>query len=564
MRKAFVAIFIVFGSLLLFGGLENPAENAPDGMIGADAASTWTPIGPYGGYVQALARNWKYPNEIYAAVGNEPAQIFVSTNGAKKWARTVIIQDGVADIVVDPKNANVVYAYSKEKILRSLDRGATFPETLSLPADFRGFVGRMAIHPTNSEIIFLAGSLMTNTSAYTFCPAVAKSGDDGKTWTVTKFEPTSKYGHVYDMGIHPKNPNVIYICAGIEKPHLKKIAIYRSSNGGGSYKNITKNALFNSIPNPYIDALALHPTDPNTLYVAHTNGIARTENGGGSWQNQTSPSDFEVGALALDSAHPSTLYGLGASDESGARGCWKSVDGGKTWTNYCSGIYGWGSRLLVSGNTIIAGTQAGIFKSQNAGVRWTTSQAGIRASRPHSFAVSSSSPSTIYAGVERYGLFKTANGGSSWNKCPDFYLSGSIEGLLVHASNPKKIFFLTVGCDDQDIYRSADGGQTKKNILHKRVSGIFGDPNNPSRIAATGYVYNSDSDPKYIGLYLTSNSGDSWTLVKVANEKGYVINAAAFAPSNSNIIYAGGHTGGYSLGVVYRTTNGGASWTRLT
>lgn len=79
----------------------------------------------------------------------------------------------------------------------------------------------------------------------------------------------------------------------------------------------------------------------------------------------------------------------------------------------------------------------------------------------------------------------------------------------------------------------------------------------------TGKVYNSSSDPRYIGLYLTSNSGDNWTLIKIANETGYAINAAAFAPSNSNVMYAGGLTEDYSKGVMYQTANGGASWTRL-
>lgn len=79
----------------------------------------------------------------------------------------------------------------------------------------------------------------------------------------------------------------------------------------------------------------------------------------------------------------------------------------------------------------------------------------------------------------------------------------------------------------------------------------------------TGKVYNSASDPLYIGIYLSSNSGDNWTLVKIANETSYTILTAAFAPSNSSIIFAGGYTDDYSKGVIYVTKNGGASWTRL-
>jgi photosystem II stability/assembly factor-like uncharacterized protein len=50
---------------------------------------------------------------------------------------------------------------------------------------------------------------------------------------------------------------------------------------------------------------------------------------------------------------------------------------------------------------------------------------------------------------------------------------------------------------------------------------------------------------------------------KIANETQYTISAAAIAPANGQVIYAGGYTEDYSKGVLYSTANGGASWTRL-
>jgi photosystem II stability/assembly factor-like uncharacterized protein len=78
----------------------------------------------------------------------------------------------------------------------------------------------------------------------------------------------------------------------------------------------------------------------------------------------------------------------------------------------------------------------------------------------------------------------------------------------------------------------------------------------------TGKVYNESSDPRYIGVYISSNGGDTWTALKIANETAYAVQAAAVAPSNGSIIYAGGYTDDYSKGVLYSTANGGATWTR--
>lgn len=433
--------------VLLFGGLGNPAENTLDGILRADAASAWTPIGPFGGELRGLARNSKYPNELYASFGSYPAQVFRSTNGAKNWTRVITLQNNVSDIVTDPKNVAIVYAYTGYQILRSSDRGLTFPDSIACPSNFRGYSGRMATHPANSKIIIISGNFVTNSSSGDYCPAVARSINGGATWTVVKFEPTSRYGEIYDIGIHPKNPNIVYVCGQYCKGTVWKACVYRSTNNGGSYKNITRDAVFNPTTTytPKAYAVALHPTDPNTAFVGHGGGVARTANGGGSWNNQSSPQSFSTSVLAVDKSKPSTIYGLGASSAEGSRGCWKSVDGGRNWTNYAGGIYGYGARLLLSGKTIIAGTWAGIFKSLNAGTLWTASHAGIRACRPDTFGVAPSSAQTIYTEIANYALFRTANGGGAWTMCPYFYRCESILGFVVHPSKPKTIIFLAGG-----------------------------------------------------------------------------------------------------------------------
>lgn len=556
----------------LCGGREMPAANKPGETITTArpaaltprslSESAWVSIGPPGGENRALARNPKFPNVLYAAFGEYPSQIFRSVNGAKTWSRALVLDssDIVHDIVADPTNAAIAYIYTGTRILKSTDRGLTFPDSISLPENFLGEGGRMAIHPSNSKTFIITGSVWTDASRGRFCPAVAKSMNGGRTWTLIKFDPASENGYIYDIEIHPTNPNIVLVCGQSSVFGRSSARVFRSTDGGESYKNVAKSVLVYSWA---AYAVAFHPTDANTAVVALYEGIARTTDGGRSWDNPPSTKLVMMNTLEWDKADPNTIYGLDGRNTEGNRGCWKSSDGGVNWTNTDDGIYGAGRDLLVDGRTLIAGTWGGVFKSVNAGSFWTDASAGIHASRANAFAVAPSSARTIYSEVAHSGLFKTANGGGAWARCPSFDPGQSILGFLIHPSNPKTLIFLAGSEGEADVYKSVDGAQSIKLLFHKDVAGIFGNPNNPNRIIVTGKVHDSDSGPRYIGMYLSSDGGDTWTPVKIANITGYSITAAAFAPSNSNIIFAGGPNSDFTKGIVYMTMNGGTTWTRL-
>jgi hypothetical protein len=456
MRKVALSAFIIFCCALFFGGRTAQEGSLPDRTIGGgpapgaavDGASAWTPIGPYGGEIHGLARNPKYANELYAAASAYPSQFFRSTNNGLTWTRTAVFDYGVTDVATYPKNAAIVYVYTEHDLYKSSDRGASFPDKYALPTSFIGYNGRVALHPTNPKIIFVSGYAVTSYSPWKACAAVCKTVNGGQSWTLLKLDSAVQYGYIYDIGIHPKNPNIIYLCGEQTKDGKRRARVYKSTNGGGSYKNITQDGVFNPGQNNcWTYALALHPTDPNSVFIGHQNGVARTTNGGSTWQNQSSPApgNFYAAALAVDKSKPSTLYALSINNLDQNRGCWKSTDGGITWKQSKDGIYGYGTRLLINGNSIIASTWAGIFKSQNAGVVWKASHSGIRASRPDAFGVAPSSAQTIYTEVANYALFKTTNGGGAWAQCPDFYRCESIIGFVVHPSNPKSLFFLAGG-----------------------------------------------------------------------------------------------------------------------
>lgn len=183
MKRIVLVAIIVLCCVLLFGGRERSAGSAPEGMIegvrtpgaAANAASAWTAIGPYGGEVGGLARNPKYPSELYASAAAYPSQFFKSTNNGLTWTRTYICNNSIQDIVTDPTNSNVVFAYSNYAILKSSDRGVTFPDSIACPSGFQAYGGRMAIHPSNPKILYITGSQVVNTSTWAYCPAVANT-----------------------------------------------------------------------------------------------------------------------------------------------------------------------------------------------------------------------------------------------------------------------------------------------------------------------------------------------------------------------------------------------------
>lgn len=67
----------------------------------------------------------------------------------------------------------------------------------------------------------------------------------------------------------------------------------------------------------------------------------------------------------------------------------------------------------------------------------------------------------------------------------------------------------------------------------------------------------------YMGIVVSKNGGTSWTPVRVCALAGSESSVAAFAPGNANVLYVSGHDSSWD-GIIYRSANGGASWTDVT
>jgi photosystem II stability/assembly factor-like uncharacterized protein len=127
------------------------------------------------------------------------------------------------------------------------------------------------------------------------------------------------------LAIHPSAPRTIF--AGTYDD-----GVWRSTDGGGSWKRV----LFGGkdLPDRHatINALAIDPLNAMVVYAATDTGfnagVWRSADGGNTWAQHTAglPNNFRLNALALDPKRSGTLY-VGASGE----GVFKSTDAGKTW-----------------------------------------------------------------------------------------------------------------------------------------------------------------------------------------------------------------------------------------
>jgi photosystem II stability/assembly factor-like uncharacterized protein len=190
-------------------------------------------------------------------------------------------------------------------------------------------------------------------------------------------------------------------------------------------------------------------------------------------------------------------------------------------------------------------------------------------------------PATFYFGAVAGGVWKTTDGGATWLPLTDQTPISSIGALAVAPSNPNVIYVgtgeaaprgdMTYG---DGVYKSADGGKTWSNIGLKdtrQIGALIVDPDNPDvvLVAALGHAFGPNTER---GVFRTTDGGKSWTKVLYKDEQTGAIDVS-FDPRNSRIVYAAlwqarrqpwnFSSGGPGSG-LYRSTDGGVSWRRLT
>jgi photosystem II stability/assembly factor-like uncharacterized protein len=200
-------------------------------------------------------------------------------------------------------------------------------------------------------------------------------------------------------------------------------------------------------------------------------------------------------------------------------------------------------------------------------------------------AVVEGRPAILYVATASGGLWKTTNNGTTWAPVFDREATVSLGAVAVAPSNPDVVWVGTGEANPRNsvawgngVYKSTDGGKTWKHAGlddTRHIGRVIIHPTNPDivYIAALGHVWGPNEER---GLYKTADGGKTWQRVKYLDaDTGFI--DLAMDPGDPDTLYAAAYrvrrdafSGGNPaeqfgpLAGLYKTTDGGKSWTRLT
>ena len=269
-------------------------------------------------------------------------------------------------------------------------------------------------------------------------------------------------------------------------------------------------------------------TNPDIIYVGGASaGVWKTSNGGATWQSLFDDQPLlNIGALKIQQSNPDVIWvGTGEGNPRNSlnlgEGIYKTLDGGKTW-----------KRL-------------GLEKTRNI----------------HRILIDPSHPNTVYAGAigNPYGIhpdrgvYKTTNGGESWERILYTNDTSGCAELIMDPANPNKLianmwqhqrkpWHFNSGGPGSGLYITVDGGKSwkklgKENGLPDGPLGRCGlafAPSQPSRVYAKVEATKN-------GFYRSDDGGFTWTLVnskpEEVTDRPFYYNEIYVDPVNENRIY---------------------------
>jgi photosystem II stability/assembly factor-like uncharacterized protein len=239
------------------------------------------------------------------------------------------------------------------------------------------------------------------------------------------------------------------------------------------------------------------PGRPHTFFMGSTGGgVWITENAGTSWRNVTDGwlDVGSIGAVEVAEADPNVIYvGTGSAAIRGnattGKGVWRSDDRGRTWRFLGMSETGTVARirthprdpdhvfLAATGNPFGRNEKRGVFRSTDGGATWDKVLFHSDSIGAIDLVMDPSNPRILYAalwrgerkpwtmisGAPEGGVYKTTDAGDSWRKLENGLPSGLIGkiGLTVAPTNPDRVWALVEAPDDDaGLYRSEDGGET--------------------------------------------------------------------------------------------------------
>jgi photosystem II stability/assembly factor-like uncharacterized protein len=481
----------------------------------------------------------------------------------------------IDDIAVSESDPSIIYlGYAVGGVFKSDNNGTTFKPVFETYGT--ASIGDIAIHPTNSDIVYVGTGEPNNRQTSSFGDGIYKTTDGGKTFTNIGLKDTQTIARIV---IDPRNPETVYVASPghLFGPNPER-GIFKTIDGGKSWDKIK----FIDDDTGFTD-IAIDPSNSNILYAASYqrrrsgccfngagpgSGLWKTTDAGKSWTKLTAnglpPGAYGRIALDVSRSNPSVVYvqieagnvGLPTTTSETASG--ESTEptppgaaavpaaGGNPPATQQAGGRGAATQQPQTGQRGGGGGGGG-----RRGYEWCNNAGpnkGFSAARGGQPPAQPQTPPPLDIG--RGGIFRSENKGSGWvqvsncNSRPMYFSQ-----LRVDPSNDKAVYVAGL-----PVAKSLDGGRTFATL---NEAGGNGEPGHVDQHA----IWIDPHNPKHImigndgGLDITYDQGKTWDFVNtMSTSLAYWVSADMRRPY---YVYTGlqdnGSWGGPS---ATRSTNG--------
>jgi len=573
--------------------------------------------GPLGGLGYDIRMRPDDPDMMYVTDAN--AGLHMSTDGGQTWfpsnegitARAGESGDLIPAfcVTIDPNDYDVIWAGMQTvgQIYRSTDGGYTWERRDEGIVAGQGFSVRgITVEPGNSDVVYAAGEISSWIWAgkeirgfFDLTKGVVyRSADGGGHWVaIWRGDNLARY-----VWIDPRDVDTIYVSTGIfdrdaansdpvswrqGHPVPGGVGIQKSTDGGATWM-----AINDGLGNLYVGTLFMHPEDPDVLLAGtgalysygEGSGIYLTTDGGAHWELvQRTPNGDPITSVEFALSDPNIAYAGGGNH------FYRSEDGGRTWKLLLRVNGRWGPVGVNPGFPIDFHVDprdplrifannygGGNFLSEDGGETWVSASTGYSGADVRGLAVHPENPAVVFA-IGRSGPFASADGGVHWRGLSPENLPPLPGGetVVIDPHDPDHVLMADSG--STHIYWSADGGWSWQEAQYERATtpeevgfdlGLGGlvatafSPVQPAK-AYGGYGHDTCSgigeacqSRVQFSVITSDDGGRTWQRQTGVPGDGLPVSAMVAHPVDPAVAWLAMPAGG-----VYRTGNGGATWT---
>ena len=447
------------------------------------------------------------------------------------------ISGRATDIAVADRTAGrrIYVAYATSGVWRSDDAGATWaPIFDDLPSTS---IGDLAVAPSNPNHLWVGTGEANIFRASMPGVGIYKSADGGRTFTHMGLSDTQTIGRIL---VHPTNPDIVYVAAsGHEWTDNETRGVFRTTDGGKSWTKV----LYKS-PRTGAWDLVMDPSDPDVIYASmwqrirrkwsdprvepgyNEGGIFKTTDGGRTWTdaNRGLPAPEHRGRIGIDIArsNPKVLYAFVDNYEPGRPPQENERD-----------AYG----RPVSEARIKA---AEVYRSDDAGATWRKVSESNEFMTGHSgtygwvfgqVRVDPADENTVFTMGLRLNV--STDGGKTF---ANFANSNRIHvdhhGLWIDPTNPRVIY----SANDGGFYSTDDRGQTWQFAVRAGGAQFY---NLTLDNSTPAWMYGSIQDHgSFRGKLVLEDGRDRLPAVAFSGAPGGEGSHHAIDPTNPNIVYS--------------------------